>query len=119
MNSARIDQNYLLKTLREMISINSALPEEQALAAYLAEQIRHMGVEPDWHEVAPGRPNVCALAEFGVGGRFLVYSGHSDTVPAASGCGRDPAESWGSPPAPGCAGPFSWWPGRDGGGSRT
>ena len=90
MNSARIDQNYLLKTLREMISINSALPEEQALAAYLAEQIRQTGVEPEWHEVAPGRPNVCASAEFGEAGRFLVFSGHSDTVPAASGWETDP-----------------------------
>jgi acetylornithine deacetylase/succinyl-diaminopimelate desuccinylase-like protein len=90
MNDLSIDQTYLLKTLREMIGINSDLPEERALAAYLAEQIRHLGVEPDWQEVAPGRPNVCALSEFGEGGRFLVFSGHSDTVPAASGWETDP-----------------------------
>jgi acetylornithine deacetylase/succinyl-diaminopimelate desuccinylase-like protein len=90
MNENHVDQGYLLKTLKDMIRIDSALPKEQALAAYLAEQIRQMGLEPDWHEVAPSRPNVYAIAEFGEVGRFLVFSGHSDTVPAASGWESDP-----------------------------
>ena len=90
MDEIRIDQNYLLNTLRDIISIDSTLPNERALAAYLAEHIRKMGIEPVWHEVAPGRPNVYSMAEFGTGGRFLVFSGHSDTVPAASGWETDP-----------------------------
>jgi len=92
MTQIAINPDYLLQTLREMIRINSVLPREEALAAYLAELIRELGLEPEWHEVAPGRPNVYATAELGKSDRFLVFSGHLDTVPAASGWETDPFE---------------------------
>ncbi len=87
-----INQDYLKNALREMIRIDSALPHEERLAAYIADQIRALGIEPDWQEVAPGRPNVGAIAELGPSDRFLVFSGHSDTVPAAAGWETDPLE---------------------------
>jgi acetylornithine deacetylase/succinyl-diaminopimelate desuccinylase-like protein len=92
MTRIAIDPAYLLQSLRDMIRIDSVLPREEALAAYLADRIRELGSEPEWHEVAPGRPNVCATAELGNSDRFLVFSGHSDTVPAASGWETDPFE---------------------------
>jgi len=79
-----IDCEYLLDILKRMISIDSVLTHEQKLASYIAEEIRALGLEPEWHEIAPDRPNVYASADFGSDGKFLVFSGHSDTVPPAS-----------------------------------
>ena len=73
-----------------MISINSVLPHEADLASFLSEQLRSFGVEPEWHEVAPGRPNVYASVDFGGSSPFLVFSGHSDTVPPARDWKSDP-----------------------------
>jgi acetylornithine deacetylase/succinyl-diaminopimelate desuccinylase-like protein len=86
------NKEYLLHTLRQMIRIDSTLPHEERLAAYIADQIRALGIEPDWQEVSPGRPNVCATADLGPSGGFLVFSGHSGTVPAAAGWETDPLE---------------------------
>jgi acetylornithine deacetylase/succinyl-diaminopimelate desuccinylase-like protein len=86
----QIDQDYLRNTLDRLIAINSVLPHESALAAFIADEIRALGLEPDWDEVAPGRPNVGAIADPGDADRFLVFSGHSDTVPAASDWETDP-----------------------------
>ncbi|NKB68091.1 MAG: M20/M25/M40 family metallo-hydrolase [Candidatus Latescibacteria bacterium] len=85
-----IDQSYLLETLRTLVAIDSTLPREEALAAYIADQLKAMGVTVDWDEVAPGRPNVCATANLGPIDRFLVFSGHSDTVAPAQGWETDP-----------------------------
>jgi len=88
--STHIDREYLVNILRKMISIDSVLPHEEKLAEFIADEIRTMGLEPEWHEVAPGRPNVYASGDLGPGGRFLVFSGHSDTVGAAAGWETDP-----------------------------
>ena len=85
-----IDKQYLIETLRQLIGINSILPNEAKISEFIADQLRGFGVEPEWHEVAPGRPNVHATAEIGTRGRFLVLSGHSDTVGVASGWETDP-----------------------------
>jgi acetylornithine deacetylase/succinyl-diaminopimelate desuccinylase-like protein len=85
-----IDSGYLRRILKEMIGIRSVLPYEADLASFVSEQLRAFGVEPEWHEVAPGRPNVYASAELGGSGEFLVFSGHSDTVPPARAWESDP-----------------------------
>ena len=85
-----IDEQYLLETLRQLIAIDSILPNETKISEFVADQLRDMGVEPEWHEVAPGRPNVYATAAIGARERFLVLSGHSDTVGVASGWETDP-----------------------------
>jgi acetylornithine deacetylase/succinyl-diaminopimelate desuccinylase-like protein len=85
-----IDKTYLLDTLKEMIRINSIIPHEEKLAAYIADKIREMGLEPEWHEVAPGRPNVYARADLGNNGRFLTLTGHTDTVDVAANWPTNP-----------------------------
>jgi acetylornithine deacetylase/succinyl-diaminopimelate desuccinylase-like protein len=90
MSPGEVDVGYLLDTLEAMVAIKSVLPNEEHLAEYIAGQLRAMGLEPEWHEVAPGRPNVYATAHLGSGERFLVFSGHSDTVGAAVGWDTDP-----------------------------
>jgi acetylornithine deacetylase/succinyl-diaminopimelate desuccinylase-like protein len=85
-----IDSDHLLRILRKMISINSVLPREADLASFVAEELQSFGVEPEWHEIAPGRPNVYTSVDFGGSHGFLVFSGHSDTVPPASDWESDP-----------------------------
>jgi len=85
-----VDMAYLLRILRTLVGINSILPCEEPLAVFVAEELRKLGLEPEWHEVAPGRPNVCATADLGPSERFLVFSGHSDTVDVAPGWQSDP-----------------------------
>ena len=87
---AKIETNYLIKTLEESIQINSIIPYEELWAAYLADKIREMGLEPEWEEVAPGRPNVYVSADLGPSDRFLLLTGHSDTVDIAEGWPTDP-----------------------------
>ena len=92
MTQVTIDIDFLLNCLRRLVSIPSVLPNEGAIAAYLAEVLQGMGVEPEWEEVAPGRPNVMATAALGDNDRFLVFSGHHDTVAAAPDWQTNPFE---------------------------
>lgn len=88
----QIDTDYLLDTLKQMIRINSVIPHEERLATYVAEKIRELGLEPEWHEVAPGRPNVYATFAGGGSNRLLTLTGHMDTVDVAHNWPTDPFE---------------------------
>ncbi|MCB0053392.1 MAG: M20/M25/M40 family metallo-hydrolase, partial [Caldilinea sp.] len=85
-----IDTAYLLDTLKQAIRLNSIVPREEPVAAYFAEKIRELGIEPEWHEVAPGRPNVYASIDLGPSERFLTLTGHTDTVDVAANWPTDP-----------------------------
>jgi len=82
-NPVAIDADYLINLLKEMIRIDSVLPNEERLTQIIANEIRAMGIKPELHEAVPGRSNVYASADLGKDNRFLVFSGHSDTVPPA------------------------------------
>jgi len=86
----QIDQTYLLDTLKKAIQINSVVPHEEALAAFFADGIRTLGIEPEWHVVAPGRPNVYALADLGPADDLLLLTGHLDTVGVAANWATNP-----------------------------
>ena len=87
-----IDTNYLFDTLREAIRINSILPHEEELATFFAGKIRDLGLEPEWQEVAPGRPNIYASAVLGPAPTFITFTGHLDTVDIAANWQTDPFE---------------------------
>ena len=91
-NQITIDETYLLRVLRELVSIDSVLPSERLAAEFLAQELSALGLVPEMTEVAPGRPNVCATAGLGSSDRFLVFSGHSDTVGPATDWETDPFE---------------------------
>lgn len=74
----------------QMVRIPSVLPREEALAEFVADQIRGLGLEPEWQEVEPGRPNVWCLAEVGEGSSLVTFTGHLDTVGVAEGWETDP-----------------------------
>ncbi len=75
-----------------MVGVPSVLPREEALGRFVAEQLRSMGVEPTWQEVAPGRANVFASVTLGPRPAFVTFTGHLDTVPPALGWEQDPFE---------------------------
>jgi acetylornithine deacetylase/succinyl-diaminopimelate desuccinylase-like protein len=85
-----IDHNYLLATLKKAIQINSVLPHEEALAEFFADEIRKLGLEPEWQVVAKGRPNVYAQADLGPAEDLLLLTGHLDTVDVAANWQSDP-----------------------------
>ena len=89
----QINYDYLLSTLKKAIQINSVLPHEEALAAFFADEIRKLGIEPDWDLVAPGRPNVYALADLGPAPEMLLLTGHLDTVDVAANWATNPFEA--------------------------
>ena len=88
-----IDQSYLLETLKKAIEIKSVLPHEEKLAAFFAGEVRKLGLEPEWHVVAPGRPNVYATADLGPADEMLLLTGHLDTVDVAEGWETNPFEA--------------------------
>lgn len=73
-----------------MVRIDSVLPHEARLATFIAGQLEALGLDVTWQEVAPGRPNVGAMATVGPGSTLVTFSGHLDTVPAAEGWKADP-----------------------------
>lgn len=85
-----IDSTYLLDTLKKAIQINSITPREEDLAAFFADEIRKLGIEPEWDVVAPGRPNVYAMADLGPSDEMLLLTGHIDTVDIAENWETDP-----------------------------
>jgi len=87
-----IDTNYLIDILKKAIRINSVIPNEEELAVFFAQEIRALGIEPELHLVAPGRPNVYASVDLGPNDRFLTLTGHLDTVDVALNWLSDPFE---------------------------
>lgn len=85
-----IDTNYLLETLKKSIQINSIIPHEEKYASFIADEIRKLGIEPEWHEVAPGRPNVYASVQLGSHDDMLLLTGHMDTVAIAENWETNP-----------------------------
>ena len=85
-----IDAAYLLETLKQSIRINSVVPVEEKLSEFIADELRGLGVEPKWHEIAPGRPNVYAMADRGPADDILLLTGHLDTVDVAANWETDP-----------------------------
>lgn len=77
----------MLELLKALVSINSVNPSlergapgEASLAHFIADWLSARGLEVHLEEVAPGRPNVIAVARGSGGGRSLLLGGHSDTV---------------------------------------
>lgn len=86
-NQLTIDENYLTQTLAEMVQINSGnplltpgAPGEAIIGAYIAAQMRALGLEVHVHELGPNRVNVVGILRGKGGGRSLMINGHMDTV---------------------------------------
>ncbi len=87
----QIDRDDLIKTLQEMVQIDSVNPGlsadgagEREMAAYMGERMRAMGMHTHVYEVAPRYWNAVGLLKGTGGGRSLMLTGHMDTVGVGS-----------------------------------
>ncbi len=91
MNGPAADE--IIDLCRRLIRIPTENPpgDVTEAATFVAQTLRGWGLDPIWHEPAPGR--VSLVASLGrSGGRTLILNGHLDVVPAG-----DPAR-WTHPP---------------------
>jgi acetylornithine deacetylase/succinyl-diaminopimelate desuccinylase family protein len=86
----KIDHEYTVKKLEEMIAIRSVVQEEKELAHYLQEELEALGLKTELHEVEPGRPNIYGKLKGSKSGKRLNFNGHTDTVPVVTGWDTDP-----------------------------
>ncbi|HEY4723027.1 MAG TPA: acetylornithine deacetylase, partial [Anaerolineae bacterium] len=87
MSNLKIDREYLLETLANLIRINSINPTlvsggagEAEIAAYVADTLRGLGMNVALHEVEPRRVSVVGRLKGTGGGKALMLNGHMDTV---------------------------------------
>lgn len=87
MPPTAIDDAYLVRTLSDLIAINSVNPSlvpgapgEAEAAAYVKESLLHLGLDVIVVESVPGRPSVIGILRGTGGGRSLMLNGHLDTV---------------------------------------
>lgn len=85
-----IDEDFLFSLLKEMITIDSTLGNESALAYFLADEAEKLGLQTSFDLVAPNRENLYASHSFSSNGPVLTFNGHSDTVEVCEGWSTDP-----------------------------
>ena len=78
-----IDRDYLLTTLADLVRINSINPDlvpgapgDAAGAAYVADNLKRLGLRVEIGEAAPGRPSVIATLKGKGGGKSIMLNGH-------------------------------------------
>lgn len=69
----------LVTMTRELVDIQSPTGEEGAIAQYVLERFRGLGLTAELQEVEPGRSNVVARWSGAGDGPSLLFNGHFDT----------------------------------------
>lgn len=87
MPAHAIDKEYLVRTLADLVRIDSVNPSlvpnapgEAAAAAYVKGALQRMGLEVVVFETQLGRPSVVGTLRGKGGGRSLMLNAHLDTV---------------------------------------
>jgi acetylornithine deacetylase len=87
MNNHRIDKSKLVKTLKDLVRIDSVNPSlvkggagEAEIAEYLENWMDSVGLVTTKVDVESGRPNVVGFLSGEGGGKTLMLNGHMDTV---------------------------------------
>ncbi len=82
-----IDEQYLIETLKNMVSINSVNPSltpqgkgEADLGIYVADELDKLGLETSFHEIEPKRANTVGVLKGTGQGPSLLLNAHMDTV---------------------------------------
>ena len=89
---ARIDARASLDFLARMVQMKSYSESEgeRALAAFMAEEMRRLGLDAALTPVPGGRVNAIGRRRGAGGGKSLLFNGHLDTNPATEGWTVDP-----------------------------
>jgi len=74
-----IDAERLVQDALDAVSIPSFTGEEEAMAGWMAERFRELGLDVQWQQVEDGRANVVGLRPGTGGGPTLMFNGHMDT----------------------------------------
>jgi len=76
-----------IQTLRDIIAIDSVNPSlasghpgEGDVTNAIGNELKKMGLDVEFQEVAPGRPNIIGILDSGKPGPSLMLCGHTDTV---------------------------------------
>lgn len=82
-----IDRDYLLRTLADLVRINSVNPTlveggpgEAEISAYVGDSLSAIGLSVERQEPEPGRVSVVGTLRGAGGGRSLMLNAHYDTV---------------------------------------
>src|ERR1700722_5638892 len=91
---AKIDKAYCLDFLSRMVQHKSYTQTEgeKALAGWMAEQMKGLGMEAELTSVPGDRVNAIGRLRGTGGGKSLMFNGHIDTNPVTEGWTVDP---WG------------------------
>jgi acetylornithine deacetylase len=81
-----VDRDRLVEWASRAISIPSFTGTEEAMAAFMADTFRELGIAVQWQQVEEGRANVVGTLSGTGGGPTLMLNGHMDT----SYSGREP-----------------------------
>jgi acetylornithine deacetylase len=74
-----IDRDRLVEDALAAVSIPSFTGGEEAMARWMAERFRELGLDVQWQQVEDGRANVVGVRAGTGGGRTLMFNGHLDT----------------------------------------
>lgn len=82
---SHVDPDLLVRWTQELVQIDSVprpgrTDVETEAARWVEARCKELGLETTWQWAAPGRPNVIALHRGHVGGRRLMFEGHTDVV---------------------------------------
>ena len=85
----QIDRDYLVKTLVDLVQIDSTNPSlspdgagEAEIGAYVADVLSDLGLAVTAYEIAPKRVNVVGHLPGQGSGKSLLWNAHMDTVGA-------------------------------------
>jgi acetylornithine deacetylase/succinyl-diaminopimelate desuccinylase-like protein len=88
-NDVEIDVEEAFELTRQLVAIRSYPGEELAVQQYIQAWLTDAGLDAQFSEAGPDRPNVVVRLENGPGPTFLL-NGHSDTVLADEKWTHDP-----------------------------
>ena len=93
---AHIDSEELVALAAGLARIPSEIPNEGAIAEFLAAEMRKSGAfdEVQMQDVVAGRPNVIGIVRGSGGGPNLLLNGHIDTGAPAGDWSRDPYDAY-------------------------
>src|SRR6188474_2216826 len=90
MIGRRRRESDIAELVSQLVAFDSVNPDlvpggagEGAIGHFVAEWLERAGLEVSVEEVAPGRPNVIAIARGSGSGRTLLFDAHTDTVGVA------------------------------------
>jgi len=91
---AQVDQNELVELGKSLVRIPSFIGEETPLARWVASYLSTRGYEVDLQEVEKGWFQTVATLPGSGHGRSLMFNGHLDINPLATGWTRNPFDPW-------------------------